>query len=67
VGLRVVGGIPPNGLEMSRPASAHIVSRIRFSAAGRVGSIELLGGQEYPTATRARHPFSSSMLRERRE
>ena len=33
----------PNGLEMSRPASAQIVSRIRFAAAGRVGSIELLG------------------------
>ena len=34
----------PNGLEMSRPASASIVSQIRFAAAGRVGSIELLGG-----------------------
>ena len=33
----------PNGLEMSRPASAHIVSQTRFAAAGRVGSIELLG------------------------
>ena len=34
----------PNGLEMSRPASAQIVSRIRLAASGRVGSIELLGG-----------------------
>jgi len=34
----------PNGLEMSRPASSWIVSQIRFAAAGRVGSIELLGG-----------------------
>ena len=32
----------PNGLEMSRPASAQSVSRTRFAAAGRVGSIELL-------------------------
>ena len=37
------GGWLPNGLEMSRPASAQIVSRIGFDAAGRVGSIELLG------------------------
>ena len=29
---------------MSRPASSQSVSRSRFSAAGRVGSIELLGG-----------------------
>ena len=36
----------PNGLEMSRPASAQIVSDIRFAAAGRVGSIELLGISE---------------------
>ena len=36
----------PNGLEMSRPASAHIVSGIRFAAAGRVGSIELLARRE---------------------
>ena len=34
----------PNGLEMSRPASSWIVSQMRFAAAGRVGSIELLGG-----------------------
>jgi len=33
----------PNGLEMSRPASASILARTRFAAAGRVGSIELLG------------------------
>src|SRR3990170_8980145 len=33
----------PNGLEMSRPASAPIVAQTRFAAAGRVGSIELLG------------------------
>jgi hypothetical protein len=33
----------PNGLEMSRPASSQSVSRTRFAAAGRVGSIELLG------------------------
>ena len=39
------GGMRPNGLEMSRPASAQIVSRIRLSAAGRVGSIELLGAE----------------------
>ena len=32
-----------NGLEMSRPASAWIVSQTRFAGAGRVGSIELLG------------------------
>jgi hypothetical protein len=31
---------------MSRPASASIVSQIRFAAAGRVGSIELLGGSD---------------------
>src|SRR3990172_116706 len=33
----------PNGLEMSRPASSSIVAQTRFAAAGRVGSIELLG------------------------
>ncbi len=33
-----------NGLEMSRPASSWIVSQSLFAAAGRVGSIELLGG-----------------------
>jgi len=33
----------PNGLEMSRPASASILARTRFAAAGQVGSIELLG------------------------
>jgi len=37
----------PNGLEMSRPASSSIVSQTRFAAAGRVGSIELLGGAPY--------------------
>ena len=45
---------PPNGLEMSRPASALIVSRYRFAAAGRVGSIELLGGRfRMPRLSRA--------------
>ena len=39
------GAGTPNGLEMSRPASSSIVSQIRFAAAGRVGSIELLGAQ----------------------
>ena len=34
----------PNGLEMSRPASAWIVHRNAQAAAGRVGSIELFGG-----------------------
>ena len=33
----------PNGLEMSRPASSSNLSWTRFAAAGRVGSIELLG------------------------
>lgn len=33
----------PNGLEMSRPASAAILHETRFAAAGRDGSIELLG------------------------
>src|SRR3990170_7897712 len=33
----------PNGLEMSRPASSSILHQTRFAAAGRVGSIELLG------------------------
>src|SRR3990172_4854792 len=37
----------PNGLEMSRPASSSIVAQTRFGAAGRVGSIELLGGPVY--------------------
>ena len=38
------GAFPPaNGLEMSRPASSSIVSQTRIAAAGRVGSIELLG------------------------
>ena len=32
----------PNGLEMSRPASASILHQTRFAAAGRVGSIERL-------------------------
>jgi len=43
--------LPPNGLEIrgaplwgSRPASASNLSSTRFAAAGRVGSIELLGG-----------------------
>ena len=35
----------PSGLEMSRPASSSILSQTRFAAAGRGGSIELLGGQ----------------------
>ena len=39
----MAGEHPPNGLEMSRLASARLVSRIRFAAAGQVGSIELLG------------------------
>jgi hypothetical protein len=34
----------PNGLEMSRPARSWNLSQTRFAAAGRVGSIELLGG-----------------------
>ena len=34
---------PPNGLEMSRPASSSSLHYTRFAAAGRVGSIELLG------------------------
>jgi hypothetical protein len=34
-----------NGLEMSRPASAPNLRHTRFAAAGRVGSIELLGGR----------------------
>ena len=34
---------PPNGLEMSRPASTSNLQYTRFAAAGRVGSIELLG------------------------
>jgi hypothetical protein len=33
----------PNGLEMSRPASSSNPHYTRFFAAGRVGSIELLG------------------------
>jgi len=37
----------PNGLEMSRLASASIVSRIRFAAAGGVGSGELLGSHRW--------------------
>jgi len=37
-------GETPNGLEMSRPASSSILALMRFAAAGRVGSIELLGG-----------------------
>jgi hypothetical protein len=34
----------PNGVEMSRPASPRLVSRQIKHLAGRVGSIELLGG-----------------------
>jgi len=34
---------PPNGLEMSRPASAWNLSQTGLAVAGRVGSIELLG------------------------
>jgi hypothetical protein len=37
----------PNGLEMSRPASSSNLHYTRFAAAGRVGSIELLGGPKY--------------------
>src|SRR3970040_2111226 len=49
------GGLwAPNALEMSRLASARIVSRIRFAAAGRVGSIELLDARI--RAVRAREP-----------
>ena len=40
----------PNGLEMSRPASASILARTRFAAAGRVGSIELLGAVQVSTS-----------------
>jgi hypothetical protein len=35
--------VPPNGLEMSRPARSSILYQTGFPAAGRVGSIELLG------------------------
>ena len=52
-------GLPPckkrqaflahNGLEMSRPASAQMLSETRFAAAGRVGSIELLGAHGVQT------------------
>ena len=37
----------PNGLEMSRPASSWNLCWTRFAAAGRVGSIELLGGRSH--------------------
>ena len=46
-------GPPPNGLEMSRPASSSLVSQIRFPASGRVGSIELLGSLEIYSGTTA--------------
>ena len=36
---------PPNGLEMSCPASSSNLHYTRFAAAGRVGSIELLGAR----------------------
>jgi hypothetical protein len=39
----------PNGLEMSRPASSSILAGTRFGAAGRVGSIELLGSGKTAT------------------
>jgi len=52
----VVDSNPPNGLEMSRPASASIVSQTRFAAAGRVGSIELLGRQLVAALTAQIHP-----------
>ena len=48
-----IDGSPPfgssrdNGLEMSRPAGSSILHQTRFAAAGRVGSIELLGGSDY--------------------
>jgi len=41
---------------MSRPASASIVSQTRFAAAGRVGSIELLGRQLVAALTAQIHP-----------
>jgi hypothetical protein len=41
--LQIGGQLPPNGLEMSRPARSWILHQTRFAAAGRVGSIELLG------------------------
>jgi len=41
-GVTLLKPWPANGLEMSRPASASIVSQTRFAAAGRVGSIELI-------------------------
>jgi len=43
---RIVGMLAglANGLEMSRPASAWIVPRKAYVAAGRVGASELLGG-----------------------
>ena len=37
---------PPNGLEMSRPASQAQYRMKWLTLAGRVGSIELLGGQD---------------------
>ena len=44
--IRSLVGCSPNGLEMSRPASAWIVPQKAYAAAGRVGSIELLGGRK---------------------
>ena len=40
----VVDAHPPNGLEMSRPASQGYYRAKAKHQAGRVGSIELLGG-----------------------
>jgi hypothetical protein len=46
----------PNGLEVSRPASSQSVSRTRLAAAGRVGSIELLGRQPSRVLAKRRPP-----------
>ena len=53
-------GATPNGLEMSRPASSWKLSQARFFAAGRVGSIELLGdcGIGDRQAGKGQHPPS---------
>jgi hypothetical protein len=43
IGANILLGGLPNGLEMSRPASSSNLHYTRFAAAGRVGSIEVLG------------------------
>jgi hypothetical protein len=47
---------PPNGLEMSRPASQGKYRAKAKRLAGRVGSIELLGGLELEPITRIWRP-----------